>query len=484
MKNSFFKKGTLYFVNTIIGALITVISTKIFAIYISPEEYGVYSVFYSFYAMIVNLLFITFSQSSLRLYYDYEKDDDKKQKFFGTYFLTLLIIFFIIAVIVIFILPLFKEIIGENLYYSLFLLFGVLLIPDGLKEVMFSFERCKEKPVKELLGNSLNMITKLLVFFLIFFIINKSVVSIVWGSICGSIVCCIFLINKKYIKSVSFKNFDKDLLKKIFAYGLPLVGVPIVNYLLSTSDQLIIKLICSDYDTGVYAMGYKISHSLFSLITSFLITAGHPIIMKLYKKFGMEKASEFTIRLSFLYFAICLPCLVEVLVFNNYVISILSSSAYNDSAFVLVVASFGIVLAGYINYCNKPWEITLKSGMITVFSLVGAIANVVLNFIFVPIYGFNAAAVTTIVSYFIVVVLSRICSRKIMKLSLPFKDMIILILINGALFGYLYMMNYFVSNIFHFILVAASGLIIYCIIFILLFKKNIQYFKKINIIGE
>lgn len=67
-------------------------------------------------------------------------------------------------------------------------------------------------------------------------------------------------------------------------------------------------------------------------------------------------------------------------------IRIFTSESYLDSTFILSINSIGIVLAGYVNYTNKPWEIKKKSWMIALFSLIGAVLNIILNIVFVPIF--------------------------------------------------------------------------------------------------
>ena len=158
---------------------------------------------------------------------------------------------------------------------------------------------------------------------------------------------------------------------------------------------------------------------------------------------------------------ICIPLLVEVMIFGEYVIRIFTSEIYLDSTFVLSVSSIGIVFAGYINYTNKPWEMKKKSWMIALFSLIGAVLNIILNIVFVPIFGYKAAAVTTIVSYFIVILSSRIGSRKILSLKIGFFKLFKVVVFSLIMGVFLYIMNdIFVDNIWKFIMIVFGILII------------------------
>lgn len=486
MKNNIFLKRTiLHFINSLITAFLGIISIKIFGMYVSPDKYGVYSVIYSIYAVVVAVASMLFSQSILRYYSEYEKKNELGL-FYKVYWEMFIIFSLIFAVLSLLTVPFIAIFVENKLYSSLIIAFIFSFLIECFFNTTISIVRCKGNAVDEIKSTIINQSSKLIVFLvLFFFIIKGNVVSIVLAT-AGGFLISMFSLRKNWEKPIKlFSPLAKDDIKKILKFSLPLIGVPIVNYLLSMSDQLIIKVICGDYDTGLYSMGHKIATNLFSLITFFLIAAGHTVIMKKYDTESKESAGKFISKLSFLYFVICLPFVIEVFVFGKYLLYIFASEQYIDSSFVLSISSIGLIFCGYINYTNKPWEMTKRSGMIAVFSLLGAILNIILNVIFIPKYGFNAAAVTTIISYFAVIILSRLFSRKIVNINIGFYRIIKIIAINSILFAYLYFLNeIFVDNLFEFIVVAASGVLIYILLCCLFIKKEIkdllQEFKNVE----
>lgn len=486
MKNNpFLKRTILHFVNSLITAFLGIVAIKIFGLYVSPEKYGIYSVVYSIYAVVVSIASMIFSQSILRYYSEYEEKNelDLFYKIYVEMFIVFSLAFIVLSLLTI---PMVALFVKNRLYSSLIIAFIVSFLFECFFNTTISIVRCKGKAGEEIKSTILNQGSKLVLFLILFFFIIKGdVVSIVLATMGGFLIASISLIKYWRIPKNIFRPISKNEIKKILVFSLPLIGVPIVNYLLSMSDQLIIKVICGDYDTGLYSMGHKIASNLFSLITFFLIAAGHPVIMKKYDSESKESASKFISKLSFLYFVICLPFVIETIVFSEYLLRIFASEQYIDSAFVLSISSIGLIFCGYINYTNKPWEMTKKSGRIAFYSLFGAILNIILNLIFVPIYGFNAAAVTTIASYFFVIFLSREGSRKIANISIGTKKMAKLLVINGVLLVYLYFISkLFVSDFMTFILVAASGMIVYASMCWLCVKKEIidvvNEFKKVK----
>lgn len=87
---------------------------------------------------------------------------------------------------------------------------------------------------------------------------------------------------------------------------------------------------------------------------------------------------------------------------------------------------------------------------------------------------------TTIVSYFIVILSLRIGSRKILNLKIGFFKLLKVVVFSLIMGIFLYVMNdIFVDNIWKFILIAFFGLVIYIILILLFMKKDI-----IDIINE
>ena len=423
-KNSLLKNTFFYFANAIITALFNVVINKIFSLFIDPSEYGLYSVVLSIYTLLTSVIFMFYSNTILRFYKDY--DNDKRIKVFYSIIIRMLgittIAYILLSVIII---PILDNYIEDRLFYRLIVLFIIMFIPDGLKQITVSLARCMGEAKKQTAANIIEQIVKIMTFLVCFFLIDKSVSAAIYAGI-ASAVSAAFMLRKCWIlpdRHTKIVRTKKEVIM-LLKYGIPLMGIPIINYVLSASDQLIIKIWCGEHATGIYSMGYKIASALLAVVTTFLITATHHLIMESYRKNGRRETESFVKNLSLLYWIISVPFLACTVLFSNTIIEILSSESYAGSSLILSLSSIGIVLCGYVSYTNKPWEVSKRSGMIMVFSAIGAILNIILNIIFIPIFGYVAAAVTTIISYAVVVLLSSLFGRRIMSVSMSLCDFV------------------------------------------------------------
>ena len=96
--------------------------------------------------------------------------------------------------------------------------------------------------------------------------------------------------------------------------------------------------------------------------------------------------------------------------------------------------AFGAILNGMFMVACAGLYMTNKTTMAGVAAIVGLISNVVANIILIPKFGLNGAAMSTVIAYFIQMLIGHNFSKKIISLKIQFIFIMgigaILILIN------------------------------------------------------
>ena len=72
---------------------------------------------------------------------------------------------------------------------------------------------------------------------------------------------------------------------------------------------------------------------------------------------------------------------------------------------------------GLSQYLHKIWELNEDTKFIMTLNLIAAIINLVLNFIFVPKFGFIAAGFSTFISYFIYCIVAYYMSKNFINIE-------------------------------------------------------------------
>lgn len=411
MKNRELKDLLVYFINALSTSVLSIVTIKIFGLFIKPETFGLYSIIFNFYNLVALFSFSMIIQSIIRFLPEINQEKNNESFLTSVIFLIGIISLAVVIITIPVIYTLNKINVLTDFALNLLILFSLLYITQGFSDATIAILRAKRKSITLLFYNVFSNISKVIIFLVLFFLFDMQVYSIVLAMIIVNFIGSLMLVKYWGFSKKSKFTLKSVHVKKIVSYGLPLVLLPVINWILATSDQLIIRYYWGDEIVGLYSMGYRISSSLFSLTTSFIIFAMYPFIVQIYNRFGAKETENVIRKISNIYFLVALPLMIVVLFYPNIIIQLLSSNEYIGSSIVLQISSVGFVLLGFISYTNKPLELTSNTRYIFIFSLIGAILNIVLNLIFIPNFGIIAASSTTVISYFIIVILSALKSK-------------------------------------------------------------------------
>ena len=94
------------------------------------------------------------------------------------------------------------------------------------------------------------------------------------------------------------------------------------------------------------------------------------------------------------------------------------SKDYIDSIYIVAPICIGIFFQMMYKFFYDVEYFYKKNGLIAIFSVITAILNIILNYFGLKIYGYQAAAYTTLISYFVLLILHYMGMRKVEKRSL------------------------------------------------------------------
>ena len=179
------------------------------------------------------------------------------------------------------------------------------------------------------------------------------------------------------------------------SYHFILSGLMAATY--SQMDRIMIGSMMSDYDVGLYTTATAIC-GMWLFVPNAIINSFRPKILEL-KKEGNEEHYER--RLEQLYSFIIWLCIfvsIAVCVLGNLVIRILYGEAYIGAASALRIAIWYETFA-MIGTARGIWILCENKNKYVKYYLgIGAVVNLVLNYVMIPIWGINGAAIATLIT--------------------------------------------------------------------------------------
>jgi len=166
---------------------------------------------------------------------------------------------------------------------------------------------------------------------------------------------------------------------------------------------------------GIFTAGYKIIQ-IFVLIITLITTTVFPHIVKLITESNKKlesNISKFIKKILFIIIVIGLFSLVFLFIFSDLIVRLLFGVEYNETINVIRILSFAPLLIGIGHTITIqimiPLEFDSQVAKIYAFS---AIVDIVLCFIFVPMFGYIALCYTILITRTIPIILSLIWVKK------------------------------------------------------------------------
>ena len=215
-----------------------------------------------------------------------------------------------------------------------------------------------------------------------------------------------------------FKPFYIE--RKSLAFAIP-IGMPNMIHLASQtimgqSDRVFILQLCDPSKVAIYSVAYTIS-SLLQVVWGAVNEVWTPWLFRSLKNENYDKIRQYSKRYLMLFsaiFAIVVLICPELTVF-------LSTPEYSEAKSFSPV----IVLAGYFVFVYTFFvniEIYKRENKyIAIATTIATVANIVGNIVLIPWFGYIAAAYTTLIAYFVLMIVHYIILSYVIKNNIYIK---------------------------------------------------------------
>lgn len=405
-KLSVIKSGSLYFIGNIFNKAIGFITIPVFTRILTTEEYGIVNTYASWITIFAVIVGLSLGLSIRNVYVDMPKElDNYISSTYALAFVNFLLIFLLLQ-LVLFRINLSRTLVTLCLVES----FGNFAINAIIYRYVLE-EKVLKRVTLLVLPNLISAVMSIL-------LILQMDREKYYGRIISTCICtAVFGFGIILFYWIKYKTFiDKKYWRYAISISLPLVLNGLSVNILNTSDRTIITYFKGASETAVYSLAYSIGWVSNVVTTSaesiWIPSFTKALIIEDYKKVNRG----IQIYIYVVLFAFCglltvAPELILCMGGKEYISGVDLIVLLIASLFVMFV--YGIYVAEELFY--KKTKTVAES------TIIAALTNLVLNFIFIPAYGAMAAAITTFFSYVISFLLHHRAARKINFQILPDK---------------------------------------------------------------
>ncbi len=422
-KNQAMAKDTIiYMIAKIIEGIVGVLTISAMSYIYVPEQTGRYSTINIAITTVAMVLIQWLVQSVLRYINKYELDN-KQDEFFSTVFFSWFkvnILVFLISsfVILIFSLGFFKSI--TSIYpISLIIVSIVMFFTYNTSQLVIGMLAGFRKSKINLVLSVINVVGKLLGIIILnkLFItkIEWIFISYIIFDFITALIGFIKLDIKKHIKK---ECFNKEILNVLKMYGMPLMGNMIATSVLNKSDIYVIQYFLGEDKVGIYQTNYSIIASAFTLLAAGAMRGSYPTIIRTWSEGDTELTKILISNAIRTYLLISLPAVVGVFCISDFVAKVLFEAKYFEGHSIMGFVALGMMFLGLTEYAIKPWELNARTKEIFKRSMISGILNIILNIVFIKIFGYKFAGISTFLAFFIYFLLAKSGTKEYMPFNI------------------------------------------------------------------
>jgi len=408
MNNKVIKAGSWYTVTNFFTKGVTFLTLPIFTRLLSTSDYGLVNL-YSSYLSIFTIVFSLDLVSSIQRG-KFEFEDDFNGYVSSVLFLgTISSLFFSIIVLIFH--NYFSEIFGlSNILIYILILNSYFSFVQNLVLSKFQVEYNYKKV------SLITIFSSLIGVFLSIFLITRVFPERGYlGQIIGKTFPVILFgfILMIYIFSKGKKLIDLKYWKYSLLIALPLILHGVSGIINSQFDRIVINKYIGSSETGIYSFAYNVGMIIMVLWTS----TNQAWVPWFFEKMEIKDYTSIKKRAKNFrdFFTIAY---IFILFISPEIIKLMSDSSYWEGLYIVPF----IFMSYYFNLMYS-FEVNIefyvkKTHLISIGTIFAALINVILNFIFVPLYGSVAAAITTVISNFALFVFHYLITNKILKINI------------------------------------------------------------------
>lgn len=382
------KASIWFFICSFMQKGILTITTPIFTRLLTVSEYGQFNVFTSWLGIL--LIFVTLSLFQGTYLQGLVKFEENKEVFSSSLQgLSLALVLIWVCIYFLFS-DFWNKLFGLNKMQMIALL--TMCWTTAVYGFWATEQRVKYKYVHLVIVTIIASLVKPIVGIIMVSYAKDKVTARVMGLAAVEVLLYIWLFLAQMLRGRKFYS------KKIWSYAL-LFAVPLIPHYLSatilgSADRIMIKSMVNEAAAGTYGLAYSISQSM-TLFSSSLIQAINPWLYQRIKAGKIEEMGKIA------YPALMVVAVVNILLilFAPEIMIIFAPSEYYDAIYVIppVALSVFFTFSYDLFACFEFYY--EKKKYIVVATTVAAITNIILNYIFVQIFGYYAAGYTTLLCY-------------------------------------------------------------------------------------
>jgi O-antigen/teichoic acid export membrane protein len=415
--NRLLKNTSLYTLGRVLPKITSFLLLPIYTRHMSSEEYGISAAMAVFGSLLATLYTIGIDRCIFRLYWDY-KTEAEQAAFLGNVFLMLCASAAIFCGMSFALQPLLAKLFPSIPFYPYYL-YPMITAVLGVVEFVpkASLQIRQQGLIFTALSLSQFFATTA---FIVYFVVSLQQGA--EGMLLGQLLSRLILVPLFIIMTLRAIRFEPKwkTIKSILIFSVPLVPNLLSAWAIISVNRFFIERYCSLSDLGIYSLSDRIASIVLVFATAFTV-AYSPIFHQTATDFSHRDALSLLSRKNHIYIMICCAIAFGIALFSREAVMGLLDIRYHSSMYLVPLLTYAYLIFVLTRVTTLAFHQKKKTMALSIISIFGLLLNLVLNWIFVPIWGVYGAAVTTVISNLAVLLIQYYIGMEFNLIIYPWK---------------------------------------------------------------
>jgi len=427
------KDTAIYGVSSILGKFLNWCLLPFYSYVLpAPEDYGMVTDLYSWTAVMYILLTYGMETGFFRFA---NKSEEESTKVYSTTLFSVATtsIFFIVACLL-FNSPI-SIAMGYGSHPEFIWMMCVIVAIDAFSAIPFAFLRYKKRPIAfatlKMVMIFANIVLNVFFLFLCpkiyawhpglvdwFFVPGYGVGYVFVANFLSSIIGLLTLLPFMWLRWI----FNWPLLKRMLKYSLPLLILGMAGIMNQSFDKIVFKYVYPDKQEamtqlGIYGACFRIGIVMMMFTQAFRY-AYEPFVFAKQKNEDNRKAYSDAMK----YYIIFSVFIFLGVMFYLDILQYLIRSDYRVGLVIVPIILACYIFQGIYFNLSFWYKLTDKTSWGAIIALIGSVATIAGNIIFVPIYGYIGSAWVAFICFFMMMIISWVLGQKYYPITYDLKS--------------------------------------------------------------
>lgn len=211
---------------------------------------------------------------------------------------------------------------------------------------------------------------------------------------------------------------EAGALREQLHFGLPLIATFALDWIVASSDRILVGWLVGVDAAGLYAVGYDLAQQSLGTVLAVVQVAAYPLVVRALEGSGHGEVQARLRQNGELIVALALSGAVALLAFSEEVSLVIVGEAFRADTIVLLPwIALAAGLSGVKGYhFDLAFHLGRRSGALVATSSVAALVNIGLNLILLPRFGILGAAWAAVITFLLGLVMSGVLGRRVFRM--------------------------------------------------------------------